>query len=120
MTGAPHVAEVKQAAAGRETEILDKLGIAWRGGTPHIRCPYLGHLDKNPSWRWDREKSAAYCTCTDRPQSIFDVIMRVEGGDFSRSAVRAAEMIGRPDLIRSDKKTKPERHDDARPGCTIA
>jgi hypothetical protein len=115
------IAEIKQATSGRETEILDKLGIAWRSGAPHIRCPYLGHLDKNPSWRWDREKGAAYCTCTDRPQSIFDVIMRVEGGDFPRSAARAAEMIGRPDLIRGDRKTKPERHDEARPaGCTVA
>ena len=49
---------IKEAVAGRETEILDKLGIRWRDGRPHIRCPYLGHLDKHASWRWDTDKRA--------------------------------------------------------------
>src|ERR1051325_8258496 len=111
------VAELKEAVAGREAEMLDKLGIRWRDGRPHLRCPYLGHLDKNPSWRWDSEKRVAYCTCTDTPQSIFDVIMRVEGGDFAKAADRAADMIGRPELIRGGKKKEGGA---PKPGATPA
>ena len=70
---------IKEAVAGREVEILDKLGIRWRDGRPHIRCPYLSHLDKHASWRWDEAAQRAFCTCSDKPQSIFDVIIRVEG-----------------------------------------
>ena len=97
---------IKEAVAGREGEILDALGIRWRDGRPHLRCPYLAHLDKSPSWRWDAEKRVAFCTCEDRAQSIFDVIIRVEGGDFARAVDRAAEILGRPDLIRGGKKSK--------------
>ena len=75
---------IKGAVEGRETEILDKLGIRWRDGRPHIHCPYLGHLDKHASWRWDAGKARAFCTCLDKPQSIFDVIMRVDRLRFRR------------------------------------
>jgi hypothetical protein len=33
--------------------LLDALNISWRAGNPHIRCPYPGHSDANPSWHWD-------------------------------------------------------------------
>jgi putative DNA primase/helicase len=116
------IREIKEAVAGREVEILDKLGIRWRDGHPHIRCPYLAHFDKNPSWRWDAEKRVAFCTCTDRAQNIFDIIIRVEGGDFARAADRAAEILGRPDLVRGGKKSKrPKPDDDApQPGLSLA
>jgi hypothetical protein len=112
---------IKEAVVGREAEILHKLGIRWRDGHPHIRCPYLAHVDKNPSWRWDPEKRAAFCTCTDKPVSIFDIIMRVEVVDFGRAANHAAEIIGRPDLIRGGRPKTEPRHDDAKPaGCALA
>src|SRR4030095_12161317 len=59
----------------------------------------------------------------ERAQSIFDVIIRVEGGDFARAADRAAEMIGRPDLIRGSKKSERAKyHDDGadQPGLSVA
>jgi transposase-like protein len=33
-----------------------------------------------------RRSSELLCTCSDKPLSIFDVIIRVEGGDFARAA----------------------------------
>jgi hypothetical protein len=115
------VSGIKEAVDGRETEILEKLGIRWRDGHPHIRCPYLAHLDKSPSWRWDVAKRAAFCTCQDRAQSIFDVIIRVEGGDFARAADRAAEILGRRDLIRGSEKSERAGDDGAeRPGLSLA
>jgi hypothetical protein len=117
--------EIKSAVAGRETEILDKLGIPWRDGRPHIHCPYLGHFDKHASWRWDKDKARAFCTCSDKAQSIFDVIIRVEGGDFAHAAARAAEMIGRPDLASpkaggsGTSRGVGRDTDDDRPGLSL-
>jgi hypothetical protein len=113
---------IKDAVAGHEVQILDALGIRWRDGHPHIKCPFLAHLDRNPSWRWDAGKRAAFCTCTDKPQSIFDVIMRTVGCDFAQAANRAAEILGRPDLIRSGKKDverAAHHHDDKSPGLSL-
>src|SRR5689334_8198950 len=56
---------IVDAAKGRETDLLDALGIPWRSGKPHISCPYPEHLDEHPSWRWDKSKARAYCTCID-------------------------------------------------------
>ena len=92
-------AAIRQAVAGRETEVLDALGIRWRDGRPHIRCPYPGHNDRNPSWRWDAEAANARCTCT-KGDSIFDVPMRIERIDFDPAKIRVAELIGRNDLVR--------------------
>jgi putative DNA primase/helicase len=111
---------IKEAVIGRETEILDKLGIRWRDGRPHIRCPYRAHVDENPSWRWDVAKRAAICTCEERSQSIFDIIIRIEGGDFARAAARAAELIGRPDLIRKARTTtRGSDSSDTNPGLSL-
>lgn len=89
---------------GRETEILDAFGIRWREGKPHINCPYPDHADNNPSWRWDRRKARAYCTCHTGGHSALDVIMNVEGIDFERAKIRAAELLNRSDLIRERRK----------------
>jgi putative DNA primase/helicase len=89
---------VKAAVKGRETEILDRLGIDWRSPETHIRCPYPTHDDHHPSWRWDAEAGKARCSC-DASASIFDVIMKIEGIDFPTAQVRAAELLGREDLI---------------------
>ena len=46
---------IQAAIQDRETEVLDRLGLDWRAGRPHISCPYPSHSDRNPSWRWDEK-----------------------------------------------------------------
>jgi hypothetical protein len=99
--------DIQTAVNGHEIEILDKLGIRWPGGKPHIRCPYRDHTDNNPSWRWDQRKSRAICTCTNS-DSIFDVVIKVENLDFGRAKIRIAELLGRSDLIRERRSKKRE------------
>ena len=43
MTSDRYVAtrSIREAMKGRETEVLEALGIAWQDGAPHISCPYL-------------------------------------------------------------------------------
>ena len=89
------------AVKGRETDVLKALGIAWDSGAGHIACPYPDHADDNPSWRWNERKFKAYCTCLDRSQSIFDVVMRREDIDFEAAKLRVAEILGRQDLIKA-------------------
>jgi hypothetical protein len=91
-------ANIRTAVKGRETELLDVLGILWRAGRPHINCPYPDHSDKNPSWRWDEQKRCAICTCGS--DSILKVLIKVEGISFEAAKIRAAEILGRQDLIR--------------------
>ena len=90
--------DIKAALEGRETEVICALSIELGR---HVRCPYPEHDDRNPSWRWDMRKSCAYCTCIDGSHSTFDVLMKVEGLDFDAAKVRAAELLGRTDLIRN-------------------
>jgi phage/plasmid primase-like uncharacterized protein len=92
-------AEIRLAVRGREGEVLDALAIDWRIGRPHIDCPYPMHGGKN-DWRWDAQKSRAFCTCITRSDSIFDVVMKVKGLDFERAKISIAELLGRNDLIR--------------------
>jgi putative DNA primase/helicase len=88
------------AVKGKEGEILDGMGVAWRAGHPHVRCPYPDHADSDPSWRFDAAKGRAFCTCIDGYHGIFDIMDKVLGLDFEAAKIRAAELIGRPDLIR--------------------
>jgi hypothetical protein len=94
---------IHQAVKGREAEVVRALGIPLHG-RDHICCPYPNHLDKNPSWRL-MESGAAVCSCAP-PHSVFDVVMRLEGGDFERAKIRIAELIGRDDLIVESEKPK--------------
>ena len=93
--------EIRTAIKDRETQVLDALAIPWRDGRPHITCPYRDHHDEDPSWRWDHKASKARCTCSNG-DDIFDVLMRIEQLDFDAAKVRAAELIGRTDLIRTN------------------
>jgi hypothetical protein len=103
------------AIKGRETELLDAVGIAWQDGAPHIRCPYAAHSDHHPSWRWDRAKARAYCTCIERGwHSIFDVVMRVESLDFEAAKLRIAEILGLTDLIKGVEGIRIQAMDAAR------
>jgi hypothetical protein len=89
---------IQSAVKNRETEVLDALGIAWREGRPHISCPYPAHADGDPSWRWDEAKAKAHCTCC-RGDSIFDVLIKLEGIDFEAAKLRVAELLGHSELI---------------------
>ncbi len=90
---------IQAAVRGRETDVLAALGIQWNGHT-HIHCPFPDHDDANPSWRWDLRRARGFCTCAaGKALSIFDVIGRMQGGDFDAAKIRAAEMLGRADLI---------------------
>ena len=90
---------IHSALKGRELELLLALGINWDAGSPHVHCPYPHHDDRNPSWRWDARRARAYCTCTEGSDSALDVLMKCEEVAFERVKVRAAELIGRTDLI---------------------
>ncbi len=103
--------DIRAALAECEIDVLDKLGIDWRAGNPHILCPYRDHLDRNPSWRWDEKKARAHCTCSNS-DSILDVIKKVRGLSFDAAKMKAAEILGRNDLIRvNDSKGKRQSTD---------
>src|SRR5215212_12017681 len=93
--------DIKQAIKGQEQRILDALHIAWpRRGKTHIDCPYSAHGGKD-DWRWDDKRAKAFCTCISGAHSALDVIATCEGIDFEDTKVRAAEIVGRPDLIKT-------------------
>jgi hypothetical protein len=92
---------IGETVMGRETGVLKALGIAWEDGAGHITCPYPDHADDSPSWRWNEKRRRAHCTCVDRSQSIFDVVMRREGIDFEAAKIRIVEILGRHDLIKA-------------------
>ena len=123
-------ADISRATRGCETDVLDGLNIPWRAGRPHVTCPYPGHSDNNPSWRWDPRKARAYCTCRARGHKVLAVIMNVEGVDFETAKIRAAELLGRRDLIRERRCKKrgargtilSDQHCNPAPllaGCTL-
>ena len=97
MSAHPHVPTraIQTLVKGREAEILDALQIDWGSGQPHISCPYPGHDDANPSWRWDEKKACAFCSCIDKAHSIFDVVAAKEGSDFEAAKIRVAQILGR-------------------------
>jgi MarR family len=100
--------DIRATLRGRETDILDALGIRWQNGEKHITCPYPDHADNHPSWRWDKRKARAFCTCHAGGHSALDVLMHIEGIDFEAAKIRAAELLNRTDLIRG-----------RRAGCTL-
>src|ERR687892_1497937 len=104
---------IREAVKGRETQVLEALGIAWADGAPHISCPYPDHSDEDPSWRWNERRARAYCTCIEGSQSIFDVVMRVEGIDFEAAKLRVAEVLGRQDLVKVRDGEPHQRMDAA-------
>jgi hypothetical protein len=107
---------IRAAVKGRESDILDALGIAWRNSRPHISCPYPDHDDHDPSWRFDTRTGRALCTCiTDRKSDgIFDVVMKLKRLDFDAAKIYVAETLHRDDLIKtkgdnsSGQKTDPQ------------
>ena len=121
---------IRNAVAGQEPKILQALGIQWTGSQSHIHCPYPDHEDLHPSWRWDAGKKRAYCTCGGS-DSIFDIIAKTRRIDFDAAKIMAAEIIGRPDLIRETRKNGGRGKGERNPadntataqhpgGCTLA
>ncbi len=104
-------ADIRAAVQGHEEGILDKLGVDWRAGRPHIKCVYPSHAGAD-DWRWDAKKKRAFCTCIEGSDSILDVVAKVEGMSFDDAKVRACEMIARPDLVR-EKGGKGQKTDPA-------
>jgi hypothetical protein len=93
--------DIRPAVAGREGEVLAALGIDLPAGGGHRRCPFGGHDDRNPSWRWDTGRARAHCTCLNgHTASILDVIMKVREVGFAEAKVECAQILGRTDLIR--------------------
>src|SRR5262245_35237951 len=111
MSAARYVAtaDLKDALRGRETELIDVLGIAWRSGQPHIHCPYTEHTDANPSWRWDEPHARAHCSCG--AQDALGVARKVLGLDFEATKVRVAELLRRDDLICGKTGSSGQRTD---------
>lgn len=93
--------EIQSAVKGRETDVLDALGIDWRKGRPHIACPYPDHDDGKPSYRFDKNKGRAFCTCITGSHSIFDVVMKLHGCDFEEAKRFVARTLGRDDLMKT-------------------
>jgi Virulence-associated protein E len=87
--------DAHKVVAGRQESILAALGIKWppAHGT-HINCPFADHVDKDPSWRWDRQKERWFCTCTPQGGSVFDAVMRMRGCTFQEASEFAAEVLG--------------------------
>ena len=87
--------DIKEEVRGQEAEVLAALGIANMGRNKHINCPYPGHPDKHPSWRWDTDKVRAFCTCLgDKSDGVFDVVMKCRGLEFPGAMAWVAEILG--------------------------
>src|SRR5215469_7655719 len=97
-------ADIRAAVKERETDLLDALNIPWREGNPHITCPYPNHVDNNPSWRWDQQAARYFCTCGSG--TILEILMKVEGIGFDQAKIRAAELLGRRDIIKEHAAQK--------------
>ena len=73
----------------RELELLARLGIDWPPhGRHHIRCPFPDHEDRHPSWRWDTEHRAWFCTCGGG--DLISAVMRMRACEF-KDALRWVE-----------------------------
>jgi hypothetical protein len=121
MTGAVRyvkTAEIRAAVKCRETLVLERLGILWQKGKPHINCPYPDHGGAD-DWRWDPRKCRAFCTCIGkrpgekRSHSIFDIVALIEDVDYDTAKIRVAEIIGRSDLIKTKSGGKGHQTTDA-------
>jgi 5S rRNA maturation endonuclease (ribonuclease M5) len=103
--------DIYEIVAGRQIEILSALGIQWNPARPkqHIRCPYPGHRDDHPSWRWDHDKGMAHCTCGHT--NIFGVVERVRGGDWRAARDYCREVLhAAPWQSELSEKPRPDLH----------
>ena len=84
---------LKRELDGREVSLLRWLGIAWppERRAKHIHCPFPGHEDKHPSWRWDQRKKAWFCS-------------KCGGGDILRAVqeMRGTGFVEACDIVERD------------------
>ena len=85
--------QIKAASKGRELEILRSLTIKWPPQMGrHINCPFPGHVDKNPSWRWDAYKGCYFCTCG--AGDLIDIVQKIHCSDFRAAIIYIADELG--------------------------
>ena len=96
---------LKADLAGRELDILRWIGIAWPPARRqmHIHCPFPGHDDKNPSWRWDGRKKAWFCSQCGGGD-ILHAVERMKGLSFAEAL----------DLIETDFLGRARENGEAR------
>jgi len=86
----------------REPELLARLGVDWpQHGQRHIRCPFPEHEDRRPSWRWDTEHRAWFCTCGGG--DFVSAVMRLRASGFKDSVRWIEQELG---LCRRSTVTK--------------
>lgn len=93
-TGGQRKRDIYTEVPGRELEVLSRLGISppARG---HINCPFPGHTDNDPSWRWDEAEACYFCTCGSG--RIVDAVMQMLGFSFKDAAAWIREeVLGEP------------------------
>ena len=102
-TASDRLSTLKADIAGRELDILQWLGVAWppTRRQSHIHCPFPGHDDKNPSWRWDARKCAWFCSKCGGGD-VFHAVERMKGVSFAE----ALDLIETDFLGRSSDRTK--------------
>ena len=81
--------EWRDRLVGHEHALLARLGVDWpQQGRRHIRCPFPNHEDRHPSWRWDSERAAWFCTCGGG--DVISAVMRIRACEF-KDALRWVE-----------------------------
>ena len=100
MTQAPDA--WRDRLVGHEFELLARLGVDWpQHGRRHIRCPFPDHEDRHPSWRWDSERAAWFCTCGGG--DLISAVMRLRASGFKDSARWIEQELGlcsRPAVVK--------------------
>jgi putative DNA primase/helicase len=100
---------VKADLAARELDILRWIGIAWPPARrqTHIHCPFPGHDDKNPSWRWDTRKKAWFCSQCGGGD-ILHAVERMKGLSFQEALdLIETELLGRAyEAPKQERKTR--------------
>ena len=86
--------DIHDRIRGRETDLLRAVGIEppERGG--HVTCPFPGHADRHPSWRWDARKRRFYCSCTPGGGTVIDAVMRMKGLEFRDATTFSLTELG--------------------------
>ena len=69
--------DIHRETAGHERELLRLIGIdpAPERGGRHRRCPFPGHDDADPSWRWDAAKRRWFCSCAEKGGTAINAVM---------------------------------------------
>jgi hypothetical protein len=99
--------ETRAAIMGNEHAILASLGIVL-SGKRHIRCPLPHHEDRNPSWRFDFEKSHYFCSCSSG--DLFDLwqgVGRAHSPGEAMADIR--QLLGLPAAGPSSPETPQQR-----------